>query len=52
MSKLYSPDGTAEVIPHPSKREQMINDGWTTERPVKLKPSTDSKKSADKKEDS
>ncbi len=46
MSKLYSPNGTAEIIPHPSKREQMINDGWTETQPTK-KPAV---KSANKEE--
>lgn len=31
MTKLYSPDGKAEVLAHPSSVESMISRGWTAE---------------------
>jgi len=51
MKPIYSPDGTAEIIPHPSKKQQMLDDGWTEEKPKNSKPSAE-KKSVDKKEES
>lgn len=35
--KLYSPNGKASVIPHPSKVKEMIDNGWTKDKPKKPK---------------
>lgn len=35
--KLYPPNGGEPIIPHPTKVEEMIAQGWTRE-PKKAKP--------------
>lgn len=37
MVELYSPNGQAKVVPHPSKVEEMKKSGWTETPPKQVK---------------
>ena len=49
---IYSPDGKQTIDCHPSKLEQMLSSGWTTERKTnKVKPASDDNQSENKSTD-
>ena len=41
LTTIYSPDGKIVIDCHPAKLEQMLRDGWTTEKKAKTKKKED-----------